>query len=91
MEDCLKAHGKDLARFNVQSLELFGSALRGATTDQSDIDLLVTFEGPIDLLSFIELEELLGEILGHRVDLVPRESLKPLLAEAILSDAVRVY
>ncbi len=91
VEDYLKAHGEDLERFHVRSLELFGSALRGVATDNSDIDLLVTFDGPIDLLSFIELEESLGEFLGCGVDLVPRESLKPLLAESILAEAVRVY
>jgi uncharacterized protein len=91
VEDCLNAHGEDIARFHVRSLELFGSAVRGVATDNSDIDLLVTFDGPIDLLSFIELEEILGELLGSCVDLVPRESLKPLLAESILAEAVRVY
>jgi hypothetical protein len=88
---CLSAHSAELARFHVRSLELFGSTVKGKATDESDIDLLVTFDGAIDLLSFIELEEMLGDFLGRKVDLVPRESVKPLLAESIFSEAVRVY
>ena len=82
---------KELERFHVASLELFGSAVRGEARPDSDIDLLVTFDHPVDLLTFLELEELLARLLGRKVDLVPRVSLKPLLKNSVLSEAVRVF
>ena len=81
----------ELARFHVASLELFGSSVRGETRLDSDIDLLVTFDQPVDLLTFLELEEVLERLLGCDVDLVPRDSLKPLLKGPVLSEAVRVF
>lgn len=86
----LKEHETQLARFHVRSLALFGSTLRGTAGPQSDIDLLVDFERPVDLVTFIELEERLSDILDAEVDLVPRDGLKPRLREGILGEAVIV-
>lgn len=87
----LSAHRDDLARFHVRSLELFGSIVRGAARPDSDVDLLVTFDEPVDLLTFLELEELIGDLLGRKVDLVVRDSVKLLLREHIFGEAVRVF
>jgi predicted nucleotidyltransferase len=87
----LSAHRHDLARFHVRSLELFGSIVRDAARRDSDVDLLVTFDEPVDLLTFLELEELIGDLLGRKVDLVVRDSVKPLLRERIFGEAVRVF
>ena len=89
--ETLIAHKDDLARFHVRSLELFGSTVRGTAAADSDVDMLVTFDRPVDLITFLELENFMAGLLGRPVDLVPRESVKPLLAEDIFSEAVRVY
>jgi uncharacterized protein len=86
----LNARRAELARFGVRSLALFGSRARGSEHAESDIDLLVDFAAPIDLLTFMELEEELQVWLGARVDLVPRDALKPLLRDRILREAVSV-
>lgn len=65
------------ARYNVKTIGLFGSALRGGEQGpQSDIDVLVEFRSPIGLFKFLELEELLAERLGGKVDLVSKKALK---------------
>ncbi len=87
----LSTHRDNLARFHVRSLELFGSIVHAAAHPDSDVDLLATFDEPVDLLTFLELEEFIGNLLGRRVDLVVRDSVKPLLREHVFGEAVRVF
>lgn len=77
-------------RYDVDTLEVFGSRVRNDVGVQSDIDLLVTFTRTPDLLTFIALEDELSDKLGARVDLVMRRSLKPRLRDRILAQAVPV-
>ncbi len=77
-------------RYDVDTLEVFGSRVRDDADAESDIDVLVTFTETPDLLAFIALEDELSAKLGARVDLVMRRSLKPRLRDRILSEAVPV-
>lgn len=78
-----------LARqYSVKSLEVFGSYVRQQQSQESDLDLLVTFDTPPSLLKFIELENYLTDVLGVKVDLVMKDSLKPTIGEYILNEAV---
>ncbi|MDP6351294.1 MAG: nucleotidyltransferase family protein [Alphaproteobacteria bacterium] len=86
----LTAERTALAHFHVCSLELFGSTASGTPNAESDVDLLVTFDRPVDLFHFLELEEFLSGVLGRKVDLVPRESVKPALQGRIYAEARRV-
>jgi predicted nucleotidyltransferase len=85
----LAEQGTLLAEFGVQSISLFGSFARDEATDESDVDLLVEFSKPTGLLQFVALKRALEELLGRRVDLATRRSLKPQLRERILKEAVR--
>lgn len=76
--------------YRVRSLELFGSVARGEAKIRSDVDLLVEFEDgdkPVSLLEFIELRDFLSDMLGWRVDLVEKHTLRPTLREEILHEA----
>ena len=84
----LKAELTD--RFSVKEIGLFGSVARGEETPQSDIDLLVAFDKPVSLITLLRLESFLSEKLGRKVDLVTRDSLKPLIKQDILSEAIYV-
>jgi hypothetical protein len=77
-------------RYAVDTLEVFGSRVRGDSGHRSDIDVLVTFIETPDLLTLIALEDELSDKLGARVDLVMRRSLKPRLRDRILAEAVPV-
>lgn len=77
-------------KYRVKSLEIFGSHAHGTPTKDSDVDILVTFSGPVDIFTFMELEEHLSLRLGHKVDLVVRDSLRPRIRESILSEALPV-
>ena len=75
-------------RWGVESLELFGSRVRGNARDDSDLDVLVTFQKPIGLFQIVELENTLSGLLGLKVDLVMRDALKPRIGERILAEAI---
>jgi predicted nucleotidyltransferase len=79
-----------LSRFGVQSLALFGSAARDEARPDSDVDILVEFNRPVGLFTFLEVKEHLEQALGRRVDLVTRAGLKRQLRDRILAEAVRV-
>ncbi|KAF0133596.1 MAG: putative nucleotidyltransferase [Candidatus Saganbacteria bacterium] len=77
-------------KFKVKSISVFGSYQRGEQNKESDIDLLVEFHGIIDLFEFCDLEESLSKILGRKVDLVMKDTLKPRIKEGILREAALV-
>ena len=77
-------------KYNVKSLGVFGSYVRDQQRPDSDLDLLVTFEKLPSLLKFIELENYLTDILGIKVDLVLKDSLKPRIGERVLKEKVSV-
>lgn len=74
-------------QYRVRTLEVFGSFVRGEASEQSDLDLLVTFYEPPTLFRYIALENLLSDTLGVKVDLVMKDSLKPAIAKYILEEA----
>ena len=76
--------------FNVRGIGVFGSYARGEEQPGSDLDLLVEFDEPIGLFRYIELEEHLSELLGVTVDLVTRNTLKPLMGKGILAEVVMI-
>ncbi len=65
-------------RHHIQSLSLFGSALRDDFGPDSDVDVLVEFEqgrAP-GLMGQVALEDELTRMFGQKVDLVERQSVE---------------
>ncbi len=77
-------------RYNVKSIGTFGSYVRNEQKPNSDIDLLVTFEKKPSLFKFIELEDYLSELLGHKVDLVMESALKPIIGKHIKDEVLMI-
>ncbi len=87
----LKEHEKELReKYGVKLIGVFGSYVRGEQRKDSDLDVLVEFEKPVDFFEFLELEEYLSNILGVKVDLVLKRALKPRIAENVLKEVVYV-
>jgi predicted nucleotidyltransferase len=80
-------------RYRVRELALFGSAASGSFGEASDIDLLVTFEpeARVGFLALARMQRELEELLGRKVDLVPKGGLKPAIRDAVLSTARVLY
>ena len=79
-----------MERYNVEKLEVFGSYVRAEQRKNSDLDILVTFRETPGLLAFIALENTLSDLLGVKVDLVMKDSLRPAIGKNILREAVPV-
>jgi predicted nucleotidyltransferase len=77
-------------RFGVRQLAVFGSVARGEARSDSDVDVLVTFDGPADFDRFMELKFYLEDMLGRPVDLVTQPALRPELSARIEREAIRV-
>ena len=77
-------------RYGVETLEIFGSYVRAEQREDSDLDLLVTFHEAPGLLTFLAVENYLSDVLGVKVDLVMKDSLKPAIGRNILREAVAV-
>jgi predicted nucleotidyltransferase len=75
-----------LQRNDVKRASLFGSVVRGELTDESDIDILIEFEGRKSLLNLVGLKIELEEILKRKVDVLTYKSLHPLLKDRILRE-----
>jgi predicted nucleotidyltransferase len=93
----LQAHQADLSRQGVRHAAVFGSLARGEAHPASDIDVLLDLDPalPMGLFEYarlkLHLAELLGPDLGRKVDVVNRKTLKPLLKDSILRDAVDAF
>lgn len=77
-------------RFEVRSLLVFGSLARGEMTEDSDIDVLVEFEGPATFDRFMDLKFFLEDLLDRPVDLVTRKALRPALERTVEREGVHV-
>jgi uncharacterized protein len=78
------------ARFGVTRLALFGSTARDAAQTDSDIDILVAFDGPATSERYFGVQFYLEDLFGVSVDLVTEKALRPELRRFIEEEAVHV-
>ena len=89
--DLLEEHKAILAqRYGVRDLALFGSSARGTARENSDIDVLVSFDGPATSRRYFGLQFYLEDLLGRPVDLVTDKALRPELRPYIEREAIHV-
>ncbi len=83
----IRNHKAEIAKeYHVKEIGVFGSFVRGEEQIDSDVDILVDFDKPIDLFRFLDLEERLSELFGKKVDLVSKKALKPYIGQEILKE-----
>lgn len=65
-------------RWKIRELSLFGSILRDDFRDDSDVDVLVTFEPNAEwgLLDHLTMQDELAALIGRKVDLVSRRAVE---------------
>ncbi len=87
----LHEHRQEIRRnFGVKSLRIFGSTVRGENKPESDIDILVEFNGPATFDEYMDLKIFLEDLLGKKIDLVTEKALKPRLRPNIEKEAIYV-
>ncbi len=72
-------------KYGVTSIGIFGSYALGEASPASDIDIIVEFDRP-NGWELVDLADYLESCLHHKVDLVIRRSLHPLIRDTILAE-----
>jgi len=93
IKSTLAEHKKELRqKYKIKEIGIFGSYVKGEQKKQSDIDILVEFEETADLslLDFIGIENYLSDVLGIKVDLVEKHTLKPRIGKHVLEEIVNI-
>jgi predicted nucleotidyltransferase len=87
----IRQHRDVLAeRYGIAVVGIFGSGVRGEQRQQSDMDLLADILRPISLFELVGAELYLNEILGEKVDLVPKRDVREELRETIFREAIAI-
>ncbi|MBF0174559.1 MAG: nucleotidyltransferase family protein [Magnetococcales bacterium] len=77
-------------KFGVTHLAMFGSTSRDTAQKKSDVDLLVTFDGPATSARYFGVQFYLEDLLGCPVDLVTEKGLRPELRPFIEQELLHV-
>ena len=87
----LRTHKATLVqRFGVTGLALFGSFARDQAANDSDVDILVQFDGPATSDAYFGVQFYIEDLMGHPVDLVTDKALRAVLRPFIEREKVNV-
>ena len=64
-----------LTEYGVSKIGFFGSVVKGAMTEDSDLDIVVEFNKPIGF-KFNRLVEYLENLFGRKVDVLTKDGIK---------------
>lgn len=89
----LRAHEDELRQMGVSHAAVFGSVARGEARADSDVDVLVELdrERPMGIFEYARAKLYINELLSGAGDVVNRRTLKPLLRDSIVRDAVHAF
>lgn len=76
--------------FGVVRLALFGSTARDTATDNSDVDIIVAFDGSATSKRYFGVQFYLEDLLGCPVDLVTEKALRPELLPYVEKEIINV-
>lgn len=79
-------------KYGIDELSVFGSVARGEDRADSDVDLLYVID-PDNCLGYawFDIYEEIEQLLGRKVDLVPKSGLHWVIRDRVLNDARVVY
>jgi predicted nucleotidyltransferase len=89
----LRTHESELRLLGVSHAAVFGSVARGDAGLDSDIDVLVDLDEnrSMGIFQYARLKLYINELLAGAGDVVNRRTLKPLLRDSILRDAIHAF
>ena len=74
-------------RCRAREVSVFGSIVRGELHEDSDIDFLVDFDADYTFLDHAGLLVGLEDLLGCKVDVVPKRALRPFVRNSVIGEA----
>ena len=87
----LRTHKPTLTEhFGVTSLSLFGSFARDQATDESDVDMIVTFDPPPNWKTYFGAVFYLEDLLGRQIDLAMKEDIRVEIRPYVERDLISV-
>lgn len=87
----LRAHKTTLVQnFGVTELALFGSFARDQAADDSDVDILVQFNGPATSKQYFGVQFYIEDLLSRQVDLVTNKALRAEVRPYVERDIINV-
>jgi predicted nucleotidyltransferase len=91
--DTLRSHEGELRDLGVSHAAVFGSVARGEAKGTSDVDVLVDLDDrrPMGIFEYARLKLYINELLNGAGDVVNRRTIKPLLRDNILREAVYAF
>ena len=81
-------------KYRLSELSIFGSSLRDDFGDESDVDILISFENDSDstIWDILNIKDEFEGLLNRNVDVVEKEALtNPIRKEVILSTYETIY
>ena len=89
----LRTHQSELRLLGVSHAAVFGSVARGEASADSDIDVLVELDEDrsMGIFEYARLKLYINQLLDGAGDVVNRRTLKPLLRDNILRDAIHAF
>lgn len=84
IEPQLRANG-------VTSLTLFGSVVRDEADEESDVDLMFTFQGDFGMLTWGSVIRQIQDVLGRKADVTPERSIKARVWRTAQNDAIPIF
>ncbi len=75
------------AAHGARNVRVVGSVARGTDRDDSDLDLLVTFDPGVSLLDHAKLSLALEQLLGRKVDIASERGVRPAIRRQLDLDA----
>jgi len=79
-----------LKRHDVARASIFGSFARGEVEEDSDLDILIEFNGEKSLLDLVALKLELEESLRRSVDVLTYKAIHPAIRERVLKEQVTI-
>ena len=89
--DLIRKHKATLVeRFGVTNIALYGSFARDQATEESDVDVLIAFDGPATSKAYFGVQFYLEDLLGREVDLATDKALRAEIRPYIERDVINV-
>ncbi len=87
----LRRHKPELSkRFKVRRLALVGSVARDEASEDSDVDIMVWFDGPTRARNFFGAQDYLARVLRREVDLMTEKGLREGMHPYVEREMIRV-
>jgi predicted nucleotidyltransferase len=91
--EVLKRNRDELRARGVVHAALFGSVARGDETPDSDVDIVIDLDPnlALDIFQYVGLKNYIQDLFPNPVDVVDRDTLKPLVRSGVINDSIYAF